>query len=358
MKFTEWTSSGEMRHPVYLGTRTDKQAKDVMREREQPGRGAGRPGRGERLMPKADGQTVAKLLREYAQRTALRGGNPYRAKAYSRAADSLTALPEPLDKLVQEDRLTDIPGVGEAIADIVKTLYRTGTHPSLEKLRKDVPTGVLELLTIPGPDRTECSGSTRIWASRLSRSSRRQPRTTASRKRRGSAPHCRPKFCKTWRLPKAALAGSTSTRQRPTSPRCRSLQASRPNLKRITVAGDFRRGCELVGDLSIVAEAPSSAGASAAPSQGGLRVHVSDPKHFGAALLFATGSAAHLKGLQKLADAKGMGLSPDGLRKGRSLIGAEEKDIYRALGLSFIDPELREGRGEIDRALGGRLRSS
>src|SRR5215831_1408253 len=101
-------------------------------------------------MPKADAKTVAKLLRECAQRTALRGGNPYRAKAYSRAADSLAALAEPLDNLIMEERLTEIPGIGEAIADIVTKLYQTGTHPSLEKLCKEIPAGVLELLDIPG----------------------------------------------------------------------------------------------------------------------------------------------------------------------------------------------------------------
>src|SRR5690349_3034906 len=101
-------------------------------------------------MAKADGLTVAKLLREYAQRTALRRGNPYRAKAYSRAADSLTALAEPLEKVIVEGRLTEIPGIGKAIADIVTKMYQTGTHPSLEALRKDIPNGVLELLTIPG----------------------------------------------------------------------------------------------------------------------------------------------------------------------------------------------------------------
>lgn len=98
----------------------------------------------------ADTQTVARLLREYAQRTALRGGNPYRAKAYSRAADSLSALAVPLHVLIEEDHLTEIPGVGEAIADIITKLHRTGAHPSLEKLRREIPAGVLEMLTVPG----------------------------------------------------------------------------------------------------------------------------------------------------------------------------------------------------------------
>jgi DNA polymerase (family 10) len=98
----------------------------------------------------ADTRTVAELLREYAQRTALRGGNPYRARAYSRAADSLGALTVPLHILVEEDRLTEIPGVGEAIADIITRLHRTGNHASLEKLRKEIPSGVLEMLSVPG----------------------------------------------------------------------------------------------------------------------------------------------------------------------------------------------------------------
>ena len=97
-----------------------------------------------------DTQTVARLLREYAQRTALRGGNPYRAKAYFGAADSLAALAVPLHTLIDEGRLTEIPGVGESIADIITKLHRSGSHPSLEKLRKEIPAGVLELLAVPG----------------------------------------------------------------------------------------------------------------------------------------------------------------------------------------------------------------
>ncbi|MGY3075963.1 DNA polymerase/3'-5' exonuclease PolX [Bradyrhizobium sp. LM6.10] len=100
-------------------------------------------------MSKVDTPTVATLLREYAQRTALRGGNPYRAKAYSRAADSLAALALPLHVLIAENRLTEIPGVGDAIADIVTKLHKTGTHPSLEKLRKEIPEAVLEMLAVP-----------------------------------------------------------------------------------------------------------------------------------------------------------------------------------------------------------------
>jgi DNA polymerase/3'-5' exonuclease PolX len=81
-------------------------------------------------MTPLDASEVAKLLTEYGRRTALAGGNPYRSKAYLRAAESLAALAEPLDRIVAEGRLREISGIGEAIADIITRLHRTGTHPS------------------------------------------------------------------------------------------------------------------------------------------------------------------------------------------------------------------------------------
>ena len=80
-------------------------------------------------MPLLAAPEVALLLREFGQRTALRGGNPYRAKAYTRAAENLMALAEPLEDVVAEDRLKEIPGVGDAIADIITKLHKTGKAP-------------------------------------------------------------------------------------------------------------------------------------------------------------------------------------------------------------------------------------
>ena len=116
--------------------------------------GSGRP-LSSKAMAKIDAHTVARLLREYAQRTSLRGGNPYRVKAYLRAADNLMALSQPLERVIAAGTLTEIPGIGDAIADIVTKLHKTGSHPSLEKLRKEVPASVLELFAVPGlrPDK-------------------------------------------------------------------------------------------------------------------------------------------------------------------------------------------------------------
>jgi DNA polymerase (family 10) len=307
-------------------------------------------------MPTVDARGVASLLREYAQRTALGGGNPYRAKAYSRAADSLAALAVSLDVLIAEDRLTEIPGVGDAIADIIAKLHKTGTHPSLEKLRKEIPEGVLEMLAVPGlrPEKV-----LRLYED-LGIGSLSELEAAAKddriKKAKGLGTALQTKILQNLAIAKSGEGRLHLHRAAALLAHAKnSICKSRPELKRVTIAGDFRRGCELVGDLSIVAELPKGGKAAKPSSTDGLQIHLSDRRHFGAALLFATGSAAHIEQLRTLAAEKGMRLEADGLHKGRTLIAGEETEIYRALGLPFIDPELREGRGEIEAALKGKL---
>ncbi|MGY4231555.1 DNA polymerase (family 10) [Bradyrhizobium sp. USDA 4449] len=306
-------------------------------------------------MHSLDARGVASLLREYAQRTALRGGNPYRAKAYSRAADSLAALAVPLAVLVAEDRLTEIPGVGDAIADIITKLHRTGTHPSLEKLRKEIPSGVLELLAVPGlrPEKV-----LRLYRD-LGITSLAELEVAAKddriKKAKGLGAALQTKILQNLAIAKSGEGRLHLHRAAALLAHAKeSIRKARPELKRVTIAGDFRRGCELVGDLAIVAEAANAAKASM-PSPDELQVRLADRKHFGAALLFTTGSSAHIQQLQALAAEKGMRLDADGLHKGRTVVAGEEADIYQALGLPFIDPELREGRGEVEMALKGKL---
>src|SRR4051812_42105995 len=97
-----------------------------------------------------DAAAVARLLVEFGRRMELAGENPYRARAYAKAAEGLRALTEPLEDLVAQGRLREIPGVGEGIAERIRTLQRAGTHPKLETLRQQVPAGVLEMLNLPG----------------------------------------------------------------------------------------------------------------------------------------------------------------------------------------------------------------
>src|SRR5690349_16276833 len=101
-------------------------------------------------MAKLDAEEAARLLTTLGRGALLAGDNPYRARAYLKAAESLAALPEPLDAVIDRGGLRDIPGVGPAIADIIATLSRTGTHPTLEAVRKSYPEGLLDLLSLPG----------------------------------------------------------------------------------------------------------------------------------------------------------------------------------------------------------------
>ncbi|QOZ71094.1 DNA polymerase/3'-5' exonuclease PolX [Bradyrhizobium arachidis] len=307
-------------------------------------------------MPCLDAPAVAGLLREYAQRTALRGDNPYRTKAYAQAADSLAALAIPLHVLIAEDRLTEIPGVGDAIADIITKFHKTGTHPSLEKLRKELPEGVLEMLAVPGlrPEKVlrlhKDLGITSLAELEAATKDDRIKKT------KGLGATLQTKILQGLTIAKSGEGRFHLHRAAALLAHAKdSLRKARPDLKRVTIAGDFRRGCELVGNLTIVAEAANAGRTPKTSAANGLQIRVSNRKHFGAALLFATGSAAHIEQLQARAAEKGMRLEADGLHKGRTLIAGDEADIYCALDLPFIDPELREGRNEVELALKGKL---
>jgi DNA polymerase (family 10) len=133
-----------------------------------------------------------------------------------------------------------------------------------------------------------------------------------------------------------------------------SLKRSNLNLKKIVVAGDLRRCCELVSNLALAGQQPGARTKS--QKFGELTVYMASPSRFGAALLFATGSDSHLNQLQKLARKKGFSLDETGLYLDEKRVAARtEAEIYGALGLPFIEPELREGRGEIALARKRRL---
>src|SRR3954463_9543784 len=97
-----------------------------------------------------DASAVARLLVEISQRLLLAGESPYRARAYARAAESLLTLIVPLADVIAQGRLREIPGVGAALAEVIRTLHQHGTTSGLEAMRADVPASVLELLKIPG----------------------------------------------------------------------------------------------------------------------------------------------------------------------------------------------------------------
>jgi DNA polymerase (family X) len=306
-------------------------------------------------MASLDAPAVAALLREFAQRSALRGGNPYRARAYARAADSLGALTLPLAQLIREDRLREIPGVGEAIAGVIKRFHETGTHPTLESMREEFPPGVLEMLSIPGlrPDRVLKLHKT-LGVGSLAELEQ-AARENRLKSVKGLGPALQAKILQGINT----LRGSEGKRHLHRGAALLRaaedhLRREYPDLKRVTPAGEFRRGCELVSDLSLVAEAEGIAGGIPSGSQ--LSIHLTDTAHYGITLLNATGSRAHVDQLKSLAAEKGLVLDEKGLHRGRKVIARKsENEIYGALDLPFIEPELREGQDEIALAVQGNL---
>jgi DNA polymerase (family 10) len=124
-----------------------------------------------------DASAVAGLLHEFGRRSALGGGNPYRARAYGRAAESLATLTLPLEDLCPSGSSPRDSRRWDAIAHIITKRHTTGTHPSLEAMRKEVPAGVLDFLTNLGCDPTQRVQSTGCHDTHCSRrsSARRYP---------------------------------------------------------------------------------------------------------------------------------------------------------------------------------------
>lgn len=300
-------------------------------------------------MAELDASAVAALLVELGRRTALSGNNYFQAQAYRRAADSLAALPEPLGRVIRENRLRHVPGIGATIADIVAKLHHTGTHPLLDKLRQEVPEGVLEMLTVPGlkpekinilhkelgiPDLAGLAAAAREDRLRGVKGlgAAFQRKVLEGLKIRDEAQGAR-HIHRAAELVNAAID---------------TLEAADPELARLVIAGGIRRGGELVADLAVVAEVKQLLGPPLTVTSGELLIYLTDAKRFGISLLRASGSQKHLEMLERHAAAKGMALTPEGLCRGRKIVAARtEAAIYEALGLQFIEPELREGFDEI-----------
>jgi DNA polymerase (family 10) len=258
---------------------------------------------------------------------------------------------------VAEGRLKEISGIGDALAAVITQLHETGQHPQLAAMREDTPEGVLEMLAVPGlrSERVrKLYKELRIASVADLEDAARSGRLAATK---GYGPAFQAKVLRGLEmaqgpqgrhLHRAAAALRFATDE---------IGRAHPEWTQITPAGDFRRGCELVGALSLVAVDPDLESADRTIEQGDqLVVHVTRPERYGIALLLATGTRNHLEALRAVARRKGLALEANGVReKGRLIAQRTEKDVYAALGLPYIAPELRETGKEVDLALKGDL---
>jgi DNA polymerase (family 10) len=299
---------------------------------------------------------IASTLERYGIMLQLAGESPFRARAYSRAAESIRAASEPMATLVAEDRLTSLPGVGEGLAAAITELVSTGSYEPLDQLEEIIPGSLIELLSVPG---IGLKTAIRLYqelavTDLVSLEAALNDGQIEQTKGFGK------------RLVTTVRTGLDSVKRRTgrlrlgtARPLALDLAAlittALPNAE-VAIAGSVRRWEDTVADIDLVVATKDQNAArlavqalpvvstvlAEAPDhtrlrlQSGVEVDVywSDPDRFGTDLIRATGSDAHLTLL------------------GPDLPGAPtEAAVYDALGLPWIPPELRQGTNEIERSL-------
>ena len=317
---------------------------------------------------------IARALGEVADLLEISAGNPFKVRAYRNAARTVADHPDPIAELVAggEFDLTDLSGIGAGIAREITALVRTGTLPQRQELIATVPPGLLDLLRIPGlgPKRVK------LFHDELKVNSIADLKDALEKGRLTKLGGVGPKLLEKIR---EGVAGAGDGAKRMVLHEAEQyaraiveyLKAG-GGIDEIDVAGSFRRRKETIGDLDIVVTcAPAKAPAVIArfgkfsevtqvASQGetrstvrlssGLQVdlRVVEPSSFGAAMQYFTGSQAHNIELRKIAQAKKLKLNEYGVFRGsKSISGRTEPEVYGALGLDWIPPEMRENRGEI-----------
>jgi DNA polymerase (family 10) len=317
---------------------------------------------------------IARLLGEVADLLEISEGNPFKVRAYRNAARTVADHPDPLAELVKggDFDLTDLPGIGGGIAKEITALVGTGTLPQRQQLVATIPPGLLDLLRIPGlgPKRVK------LFHDQLKVNSVADLKEALEQGKIAKLGGFGPKLLDKLREGVASAAAGDGPKRIVLHVAEQYARAIVDHLKAgggitdIDVAGSFRRRKETIGDLDIVVSCTKPAAVierfgkfgdvtqvasqgdtrSTVRLSGGLQVdlRVVEPGCFGAAMQYFTGSQAHNIELRKIAQSKDLKLNEYGVFKGaKSISGRTEQEVYAALGLDWIPPEMRENRGEI-----------
>jgi DNA polymerase (family 10) len=321
---------------------------------------------------------IARAFGELADLLEIQGANPFRVRAYRNAARTVEGHGREMAALVRDGAdLTDLPGIGDDLAGKIREFVDTGHLSLLDRLHKQLPASIADLLQIPG------LGPKRVKT--LYHDLDVQTPEQLLRAVRDGRVRSLPGFGEKTerRIQEAAEAHVGASRRFQLAVAAQYAQAlvehlrGARNVGRVELAGSFRRWRETVGDLDIlvtgshtdaiqrfvgydeVAEVLSRGSTRAsAILKSGLQVDLRVvPEHsYGAALHYFTGSKAHNIAIRKLAQARGLKVNEYGVFKGeRRVAGDTEESVYAAVGLPYIPPELRENHGEIEAARAGRL---
>jgi DNA polymerase (family 10) len=322
---------------------------------------------------------IAAVFERMADLLEIEEANPFRVRAYRRAAATIEELPaSAADMLARGEDLTELPGIGEDLAGKIREIVETGRCGMLEEVEARTPSTLAVLTSIPGlgPKRVHLLHEA-LGVNTLEDLVRA---CEAGRVRalKGLGAGAEARILK-------EVGGRKESERRFKISAAEDFAAglkahleAGPGVSRVVVAGSFRRRRESVGDLDILATCTDGPAAmehfvayaevarvlAKGPTRAtvvlksGLQVDLRavPEESYGAALVYFTGSKPHNIALRKLGQERGLKINEYGVfRKERAIAGRTEEEVYASVGLPWIPPELREDRGELQAAASHRL---
>jgi len=311
----------------------------------------------------------------------LKNDNPFRIRAYRKAALIMEELSEEVTSLIASGKLKDMPGIGKDLYAKIEEYIRTGKIETYEELKKEFPRGLLDILYIPGVG----PKTAKLLYDRYGIDSieKLEEYATAGKLKdiKGIKDKTIANILKGIALRKSIQGRFPLGTALPIGEMIVNELKGVKGVSSIELAGSIRRRKETVGDIDIlvISKEPeilmdkfvSLKEIERVLSKGSTRssvilkdthiqvdVRVVEKESFGAALAYFTGSKAHNIKLREIAIKKGYKLNEYGvfdLKKDKKIAGATEKEVYDILGLQFVPPEIREDQGEIELALEHKL---
>jgi DNA polymerase (family 10) len=333
-----------------------------------------RPFRKEPGMPVQNAE-IAAMFDQAAELLEIQGENQFRVRAYRRAARVVEGLPKGVGGLLAAGRdLSELPGIGKDLAGKIAAIAKTGRFGLLEALKRKLPGQIGDMAALPGLGPKRIKLLYDKLKVRTLDDLARAIKSGRLREIRGFGPTIEKKLLDALEKPQPVKRFKISVAEAEADALVAFLRGS----GRVIVAGSCRRRRETVGDLDVLVTAKNGAAVgdklaryenvaqiiahgptrTTVVLRSGLQVDVRavPEESYGAALLYFTGSKAHNIALRGLANERHWKLNEYGLFSGkRRMAGATEQEVYEKLGLAFIEPELREDRGEIPASRAGKL---
>ena len=319
---------------------------------------------------------IADVLKEIATLLELKGENPFKIRAYSNGARALESLEEDLDALIGESRLSEVPGLGKALVEKIETLRTTGSLEFYDKLRDSIEEGLVSMLEIPGLGAKKIKALHDALGVSTIEDLQKACESGKIAELKGFGKKSEEKIAEGIRNREAYGKRHLWWKAREIAQPILDGLMALPQVEMASHAGSFRRKREHVGDLDFIVgstepgpimdwfvaqdrvKETTAKGDTKASVRfdSGLQadLRVVPPKQFYFALHHFTGSKDHNVQMRQRALERGLSLSEWGLKPvdaesfEEGKLAQSEADIFAALELNFIPPELREGRGEID----------